>query len=485
MQDERYVASADLGSGKIAISVAKIDGDDVQIVYYKESHSEGIVNSIVRNPSKAAFAMKEAVSEAEKELNIKINQIVVGLPRAGVQQQVKCATLKRSNPDSCITMEEIDALKNMALDSYPLEDEEKQEIYGAVAQNFSADDLINQSEDDIEGTISDSIEGNFKIFVGNKKAVSNITAMANMAGMTLARQYFVPDAVAKAVLTSGEMENGVALVEIGAEATSLTIYHNDILRHYSAIPFGGGDITSDIKYECGFKKELAENIKLAYGSCQPEKLQNLSDKILQINDEENGTYEHLTVHYLAEIINARTREIIDAILWLIQDSGYADKLRDGIVITGGGANLVGICSLFKEMSGYRVRIGYPRVRHFCSSVCPGVSETSASASIGLILKAKEDKYINCVGELPAKTEAPETEEEGETEDYGGTVFEGGSVIEPGRGKRSRNRGRDKEKAGKANNITWADKLAEKVSSRLGTAFDSTLGTIFDDMGKEQ
>ena len=158
MQDERYVASADLGSGKIAISVAKIDGDDVQIVYYRESHSEGIVNSIVRNPSKAASAMKEAVSEAEKELNIKINQIVVGLPRAGVQQQVKCATLKRSNPDSCITMEEIDALKNMALDSYPLEDEEKQEIYGAVAQSFSADDLINQSEDDIEGTISDSIE---------------------------------------------------------------------------------------------------------------------------------------------------------------------------------------------------------------------------------------------------------------------------------------------------------------------------------------
>ena len=483
MQDERYVASADLGSGKIAISVAKIDGDDVQIVYYKESQSDGIVNSIVRNPSKAANALKSAVAEAEKELNIKIRQVVIGLPRAGVQQQVKSATLNRANPDSCITMEEIDALKNMALDSYPLEDEEKQEIYGAVAQSFSADDLINQSEDDIEGTISDSIEGNFKIFVGNKKAVSNITAMSNMAGIALARQFFIPDAVAKAVLTSGEMENGVALVEIGAEVTSLTIYHNNILRHYSAIPFGGASITADIKYECGFKRELAENIKLAFGSCQPEKLQSLNDKILQINDEENGTYEHLTVHYLAEIINARCREIIEAILWLIQESGYADKLRDGVVITGGGANLVGIRALFKEMSGYRVKIGYPRVRYFCSSVCAGVGETSAAASVGLILKAKEDKYINCIEELPEEIVAPAEEEEEETPDYGGTVFETGSVIEPGRGRRNRDRNKYKEK--KANNITWADKLAEKVSNRLGNAFDGTLGTFFDDMGKEQ
>ena len=135
------------------------------------------------------------------------------------------------------------------------------------------------------------------------------------------------------------------------------------------------------------------------------------------------------------------------------------------------------------MSGYRVKIGYPRVRYFCSSVCAGVGETSAAASVGLILKAKEDKYINCIEELPEEIVAPAEEEEEETPDYGGTVFETGSVIEPGRGRRNRDRNKYKEK--KANNITWADKLAEKVSNRLGNAFDGTLGTFFDDMGKEQ
>lgn len=117
MQDERYVASADLGSGKIAISVAKIVGDDIQIIYYKETPSDGIRHSLVFNPKKASDALRLAVKEAEHELNIKIRQIVVGLPRCDIHQEVAPARLERSEPDTCITLEEIVALKNMALDT--------------------------------------------------------------------------------------------------------------------------------------------------------------------------------------------------------------------------------------------------------------------------------------------------------------------------------------------------------------------------------
>ena len=477
MQDERYVASADLGSAKIAISVARVEGDDIQIVYYKETPSDGIRHSIVFNPMKASNALKTAISEAETELNIKIKQLVMGLPRCGVHQEIRSAQLLRTDPDSCITPEEIVSLKNMALDNYPLEDIDKEDIYGAVAQSFSADDLINQSEDDIAGIVSDSIEGNFKVFIGSKKAISNISRTANLASVALARQYFVPDAVARAVLNNAEMDNGVALVEIGAGVTSLTIYHGGILRHYSAIPFGGSSITADIKFECGFKDVLAENIKLAYGSAQSEKLQNMSDKIIQINDEENGTYQHLTVRYLSEIIEARAREIIDAVLYTIQESGYADKLRDGVVVTGGGANLLGLSSLFKEMSGYSVRIGYPRVRSFCSSICPGAGETGAAASIGLLLKAKEDKYINCLDEKPRIAEEKEKEaENGSEPDYTDTVFESNSgVIEP-------NNGKGKPKKQKHPNVFW-NKLTKSVSKTANSLFDDTVGNLYDQMGK--
>jgi cell division protein FtsA len=479
MQAERYIAAADLGSSKIALSVAKIEGDDIQVIYYKETPSDGIRNSYVFNPKRAAGPLRAAINEAEEELNIKILQVVVGLPRYDVRQEIASARMERSDPSSCITRDEINTLKSIAIDSYPIADEGKEEIYGAVAQSFSADEeLVCASEHDVVGVTADAIEGNFKVFVGAQKAVSNIDIMLNEVGVAPARKMFLPNTVARAVLSEAEKENGVALVEVGAGVTSLTIYRGKILRHYSAIPFGGRCITTDIKYECGFNEELAENIKLAFGACMPEKLQSLSEKIIQINDEENGSYEQLPVKYLSEIITCRAREIIEAVLWQIQDSGYADKLRNGIVLTGGGANLVNLANLLKEISGYTVRIGYPRSQAFTATGCSGTGETSAVASIGMILEAKRDPRLNCLEEAPRPVVAPAEEgaatEGQEAAPVQETLFptEPDDVITP-----------RKQKAAKKPNrfISWVRQKSHQVGEAAEGAFDSTMGNLFDEM----
>ena len=52
--EERYIASIDLGTSKLGLCVARVKGDDVQVVYYKETPSEGIRGSVVANPMKAS-----------------------------------------------------------------------------------------------------------------------------------------------------------------------------------------------------------------------------------------------------------------------------------------------------------------------------------------------------------------------------------------------------------------------------------------------
>ena len=210
----------------------------------------------------------------------------------------------------------------------------------------------------------------------------------------------------------------------------------------------------------------------------PDKLQSLSEKIIQINDEENGSYEQLPVKYLSEIITCRAREIIEAILWQIQDSGYADKLRNGIVLTGGGANLVNLANLFKEMSGYTVRIGYPRSQAFSAIGCSGTGEASAVASIGMILEAKRDYRLNCIEEAPAPA-APEAEpaENGEGTPVQEKLFDDlpyeSEVIRPKKGP----------KKPKPTNkfITWIRQKGHQVGEAAEGAFDSTMGSLFDEM----
>ena len=479
MQTERYIAAADLGSAKVSLCVAKVDGEEANVIYYKEEPSDGVQYSRVIHPRRVAVPLRKLIEDAEKELGIKLRQVVVGLPRYEIHQVAATARMGRSDPDSLITREEVNSLKSCAVESYQIENVAREEIYGAVAQSFSADeDFSNVSEADIEGVTADKIDGNFKLFIGQRKPVHNLDIMFNGMELAIARKLFAPDAAASAVLAETERVNGVALIEIGAGVTSLSIYKGKVLRHFSSIPFGGWAITNDIALECGFDERLAENIKLAFGACLPGKRQSISDKILQVNDNESGTYERLTINRLSEIITCRAKEIIEAILYDLQESGYADSIRSGWVLTGGGANLINFAPLLREMSGYRVRIGFPRRQTFCAFGYPEVFETSASASIGMILEAKRDLRLNCAEdqsiEIEVETE-PEVQSPDTVDDELFPSTGGGVIAPPPSGGKKPSNGRV---------VKWLERTRNKAEAAVKTVFDNTLGGLFDEMEGE-
>ncbi len=401
--EERYIAAIDLGTSKIVVSVAKIQGTNIQVVYYKENPSQGIRYSYVFNPKKVENELRSAISEAQQELRIRIQQVIVGLPRYYVRQETASASAVRQNEDMQIEESEIKALKSSALKSYPLNDSNNDVIYGAVAQSFSTEEEFNELENDIIGMTAQRLEGNFKVLIGNRRHSMNIDNVFKGLGISIARKYFTPGITAKAILKDEQMENGVALIDIGAGVSSVTIFKGKIMRFYASVPFGGNSVTKDIKAECNISDELAENIKKAYGACIPNRLSSFGEKILQINDENDEPIKKIPIKYLSEIITARMREIIEALLYEIERSGYAkeDKLRAGVVITGGGAELVNCANLVKEMSGYSVKIGYPRPFFSCEG-CDTAKTTGASTTMGMILAVSSDRGINCAASPSVK-----------------------------------------------------------------------------------
>lgn len=394
--NEKHIVAIDLGSYKVALLVAKINGDDIQVIYYKEARSEGIRNSYVFNSMKVTKPLQELIEDAESELNIKITQAVVGMPKYNVYQETSKACMDIRDED-CITEENVNTLKTEALDSYPLEHPDKEVLYGAVAQSFSTGEDFQFVENQIIGIPSDILEGNFKVFIGKKSSLRALDVAFNNLKIGIAKKYFTPEVLAKAVLTPSEMENGVALIDFGGGSTSVSVYYGSIMRHYASIPFGGMSVTTDIRNESMISDSLAENIKLAYGACMPDKLQTLSEKVIQINSG-NGTIpnKQLPVKYLSEIITYRVKEITEAMLYEIEQSGFADNMRNGIVLTGGGANLTNCAGYIKELSGYNVRHGYPRYQLVSHTGCDGIRETNAAVCLGLLLAAKNDNIADCV-----------------------------------------------------------------------------------------
>ena len=420
--EEKNIVAIDLGTSKIALTVAKVNGEDAQVIYYKEIPSVGIKYSSVYNIMHVTDPLSRIIKDAEEALDLKITQAVVGMPKYPVRQESNSALVKDRGEDKDITAEDVAEMKSYAEDSYPLEDPAKEAIYGAVAQSFSDGENFQIIENDIIGMASDILEGHFKIFIGKKSDLNKIDKVMKKTEVSAHKKYFTAETTAKAVLTEAEMENGVALIDFGGGSTSVTIYHGSIMRHYASIPFGGKNITDDIKSECQISERLAENIKLAFGACMPEKLQSLSEKVLHIRSNNAEPDKQVTVKYLSEIITARIEEIMMAMLYEINESGFADMLRSGIVITGGCAQTANLGSFIYELSGYRVRTGYPQARiSVCG--CDGIKETTAATSLGLIMAAKEEQFIvNCTAPKTGEQTIDVIVETGEEEKAEGNMW---------------------------------------------------------------
>lgn len=465
---DRHIVAIDLGTSKIALTVAKVEGENVQIIYYKETPSAGIRYSSVFNPTHASEPLTEAIRQAEAALGIKITQAVVGMPKYPIRLESNTGKIEGREEDADITAEDIAELKKSA-EAYPLDNPKLEAVYGAVAQSFSDGENFQIIENDIIGMSSDVLEGNFKIFIGRKGPLNKIDTALKKADVVAIRKYFTADTTAKAVLTESEMANGVAIVDFGGGCTSVAIYCGNIMRHYAAIPFGGNNITNDIQIESegSIHRELAENIKLAFGACMPDKLQSMGDKIIRIASSGGEADRKLPVKYLSEIITARVEEIMMAILYEIYKSGYADKLRSGIVVTGGSAQLTNLGNYIFDLSGYRVRTGYPRNQFSCQD-CDGVTDTTATTSIGLVMTAAKDRTLNCAFSTDGTVPETAAKVETVTETPDGVLFrpEDVEVV------KQKENNEVQQSSQKPRKVKWAKPL-----EKIGKLFDDIYETV--------
>lgn len=408
--EDKHIVTIDLGTEKIGVSVATIDDNrKVSLSYYNEFASDGIKHSRVSNPSRLAAKLKDALSMVETAMHIKITEVMVNVQRYGLRQ----IDVKKSGTTSGGTnVSEADV---DFLDSTVWEDCESlqpdEEIVACIPQSYDLDNgEFNVSPEEVVGMCSLNITGRYKVYAVKQSVLGVLDNAFKDSGIINVRKVFVPESIGECMLTDNERQGGVALIDLGAGASSVSIFCGGTLKHYGAIPFGGANITYDIANVCGISERLAENIKMAYGGCMPDRLGSLGEKKLRITNKLDGSRREVSVKYLSEIITARQKEIIDALLYEIQQSGYMDKLKNGIIVTGGGASMMNICHLIKEMSGYNTKVGATS-RDIFSSEDITFFSLGASMSSGLLRKYSFVETAGCQNVEEVEQPAAELETE--------------------------------------------------------------------------
>lgn len=451
IMEDKKIVTIDLGTQSLKICVAhKSDDGKNEVIYCNDFPSAGIGHGKVMNTNKLSNAIRNAMDSVEKVAGIKVNQVMVPIQKYDIRESEHSFKITL-DPNTCISEENVKVLGDMLWNEVSSSLVEKnEEVFGIVPQSFTTDDEMNVGVNDIVGMMTENFTGRYKVYTGKKSSRNYIDAAMANAGISTVRSVFNPEDIGEAVLTDSEMDGGVALIDFGAGATSISIFYAGALRHYGAIPFGGNSITDDIKNVCGIPEKLAENIKLGYGGCMPDRLLSLGEKKLRIISKENGSKTDVAIKYLSEIITARMKEIIEAMLYEIEKSGYKDNLKNGVVIVGGGANMLNLCTFIKELSGYTARIGSPQKNHFKSDSSTIFFNPGNAESAGLVeCFIKED--VSCVTETERKAAG-----EPKVEKIPVDIFAGD-------GKETDNTGKDDDDdIGHVSDVNPFDKLRKKI-----------------------
>ena len=387
-----YITAIDLGTTKVVGLVGeKTPYGGCKVIAYSERPSQGVMRGEVVNIQNVLNAVAPCVEELQQKTEAKIAQVYVGIAGQHIRSRAESNVITREQVTEEIAWDEIHKLEQ---NMYKSRLEPGEEILHVIPQCYHVDDYMELS--DPVGMMGKKIEANYRLFIGRTISAEHTKRCIERAGLKLEQLILEPLASAKAVLTDDEKELGVAMVDIGGGTTDLLVYHNHVVRHAAVIPFGGNVITEDIRQGCGISQRLAEQMKIQYGCCYHDLAP--ANKTIIMPGIGGREPREVSFKTLANIIEARVSEIMDAVLYEIQNSGYADRLQAGMVLTGGGALLTYLPQYVNYKTGLDARVAVPLLD---ADSCPELKHSAYSCAVGLLLKGIEHQE--------AKKEAKEPE----------------------------------------------------------------------------
>lgn len=379
------IVGLDIGTTKIAaIAGRKNEYGKLEILGFGRANSNGVQHGQVLNIDQTIKAIHQALQNCyESNPELEITEVYVGIAGHHIKSLQTRGDMVRQEADIEIQRSEIDQLiSNQRKTFIPAGDE----IIEVIPQEFHVDNIQNIK--DPVGYNGVKVGANFHIITGDRNAIKNIKRAVNRSSLTTKDLVLQPLASASSVMSDIDMEAGVAILDIGGGTSDLAVFYEGILKHTAVIPFGGENITNDIRLGLGVLKSQAEAMKVQFGSALADEAK--ANAFITIPGLKGMPAKEISVKNLAQIIQARMSEILDFVSYHLKQIGLDQRnLNGGVILTGGGSQLKHLIQLTEYTTGLNARIGLPN-EHLAPNHIDELKKPMYATCIGLILKGYSD-----------------------------------------------------------------------------------------------
>jgi cell division protein FtsA len=355
---ENLITVLDAGSQKSCVLVAEVADGVLRYRGHGIEPSRGMRKGLIAELGPAAEAINRAALTAERTAKATIETAVVGIGGMHVRGINSRGGISMGSRMREITREEIRAAVDRAR-SVPLPPD--REVMHLLPQEFILDDQAGIH--DPIGMVGNRLEVNLHLSTCSGGIAQSVITCANRAGLEVEDTVFEGIAAAEAVLSADERELGVCMADIGASTTEIAVYFEGSIAHTSVLPIGGDHFTNDLAVGLHVSVEEAEQLKREYGNCVVTSVPQLAE--IEVGGNLTGIAGSgqparlVRQRFLAEILEPRARELFTMLRDNLRQGGVLEALGAGCVLTGGGANLVGLLDNAESLLRVPARVGLP------------------------------------------------------------------------------------------------------------------------------
>ncbi|MDE5813268.1 MAG: cell division protein FtsA [Muribaculaceae bacterium] len=388
MATDRYIAALEISSSKVIGAVGAVgkSGQLEILAVEQEKSSDSVRYGHIQNIEETSTLINRVLDRLERRPNIaprEVTGVYVGISGRSLRNIEKEVSMNLPD-DTVITDSILDRLKSMAMEA---EIDNSLAVVDAVPRIFT----VGRNETHRpKGQMGNHISAIYDLIVARPEMTNKLKkVVSDKLGLDIKGIVVTPIATADIALNEHEKKIGCMLVDIGAETTSVTIYTRGNLVYYATLPFGGRNITLDLK-ALNVIEDKAEELKVTFGHA-------LSPSV-----PSQETISGIPLSKISNYVVARAEEIVANIAEQLRYAGMTDKdIPEGIVVCGGGARLNGMTDLISKFTGMKVRIAsYPDFIRLSDINGQGMESLQVSAIMYEATKRPDDDCL----QIPAPPE---------------------------------------------------------------------------------
>ena len=356
MAKPSIITGLDIGTSAIKVLIAqkKPKEPELEVLSFIKEPAVGIRRGVVINPEEASEVLGNILEQIKTETERSIDSAYVNVGGSHLFLTPSHGLISVSRADQRISEEGISRVLQAA-QTFSLPS--NKEIFDVFPKEFIVDGEKGIKEPlGLQGV---RLEVEVLALGGFAPYLKNLTQAILNSELQNFDMVPSPIASARACLNNRQKELGVALLDIGAGTSGLVVFEEGDLIHLAILPIGSNNITNDIAIGLKCDIEIAERIKIEYGSCflSPSQSSRKKREKVDIGEETPLVFSH---KQLAEIVEARASEIFREVNKELKKISREKLLPAGIVLTGGGSKLAKMVELAKKELKLPCKIGKPQ-----------------------------------------------------------------------------------------------------------------------------